>query len=163
MFGPDVVVQQRVRFFGGVLHDALRQCGERNLDARRERVPGGQPRLNLVPQARELQVRQCQQLAGEPSTLAHEAEQQVLRGDLRRAELAGFVASEEKRPACGFGIAFEQGSITPATHAGDGADVEPVTPAITDQDSDDSDFLTDQRSQRLQHELQHVLPVAAVG
>ena len=107
VLGPDVVVQEPVGLFGGVLKDALGFRAEGDLDRGRNLLPEHGAPLDFLANALEREVRAGKDAARQALAFPYEPEQQVLGLNRDAAELAGLVAREEENPARAFRVAFE--------------------------------------------------------
>ena len=104
---PDVVVQQAVGFFGGVLQDALGFGAEGNLDRGRHLLAEHGPAFDFLANAFEREVRAGENAAGQALALANQPEEEVLGLNRDAAELTRLVPGEEENPPRSFRIAFE--------------------------------------------------------
>ena len=107
VLGADVVVQQPVGLFGRELQHALGFGAERDLDRGRDLLAEDRAAFDFLADVFEGEVRAGEDAAGQPFAFANQAEQEVLGLDRDAAELAGFVAGEEKDSPGPFRVPFE--------------------------------------------------------
>ena len=107
VLGPDVVVQETVRFLGRELEDALGFRAEGNLDRGRDLLAEHRAPFDFLADAFEGQVRPREDAARQPLALADQSQQEVLGLDGNAAELTRFVPREEEYAARSFRVAFE--------------------------------------------------------
>ena len=124
VFGPHVVVQQPVGFFGRELQDALGLGAEGDLHRGRHLLAEDRPPLDVLADAFEGQVRAGEDAARQPLAFPDQPQQQVLRLDRDAPELARLVAREEQDPACPLGVALEH-RLTPDSPCGIGGGAPP--------------------------------------
>src|SRR5580658_8016572 len=112
MFGADVAVRQALGFLRGVGEHALALVAERKVDRGRNLLADRGMAFDLLSDGFDRGVRP-QETVGEGFVFAQESEKQVLSLDIRRPELAGFVACE-KNDASGFlRVAFKHNAPSP--------------------------------------------------
>jgi hypothetical protein len=113
VLGPDVVVEQPIRFLRGVLKHALGLGAEWNLHGGGHLLAEDGPALDVLADAFQREVRARKDPARQPLPLANQAEEQVLGLNRDAPELARFVAGEKEHPPCSFGVAFEHPTPKP--------------------------------------------------
>src|SRR5689334_18670841 len=94
MFGPDMLVRQALRFFGGIGQHALAFIAEGQVDRGGDLLPNGGMPFYLFPNGLDRSMRPKKTI-GKRLILAQKPEQQVFRLDVRRTELTGFITREE--------------------------------------------------------------------
>src|SRR4029077_9628254 len=109
VFGADVPVPQALGLFRGEIQDAFGFLAERHFDRRGDALANGDALFDLFADGLDGAVR-TQETIGQRLVLAHQAEQQVLSLDVRRAILAGFVARKKYDASCLLCVAFKHGS-----------------------------------------------------
>ena len=107
VLGADVVVEQPVRFLGGVLEHALGFGAEGDFNRGRDLLAKHGPAFDFLANTFEREVRAGKNAAGQALALANQSEEQVLGLNRDAAELTGLVPREEKNPPRSFRIAFE--------------------------------------------------------
>src|SRR5579862_2704187 len=114
MFGSNVAVRKALGFFGGIREYALAFVAQRKVDRGRNLLADRGVSLDLLANRFNRGVRP-QETIGQGLVFTQESEKQMLRLDIRRPELAGFVACE-KDDAPGFlRIAFKHNAPSPLT------------------------------------------------
>ena len=78
VFGPDVGMEQPVRFFGGELQHPLRLGAEGDLDRGGDLLPENRPAFDLFPNAFEGEVRSREDPAREALAFADQSEKEML-------------------------------------------------------------------------------------
>jgi hypothetical protein len=96
VLGADVVVQEPVGLFGRVLQDALRFGAERDFDGGRDFLAEDRTAFDFLSDALEREVRPGEDPAGQPLSLANQAEQEVLGFNRDAAELTRLVSGEKE-------------------------------------------------------------------
>src|SRR5580704_15680660 len=89
-----MLVRQPLRFLGGVRQHALALVTQGKVDRSRDLLSNRGMTLDLFPDRLDRSMGPKEPI-GKRFVLAQEAKQQVLRLDVRRTKLAGFVAREE--------------------------------------------------------------------
>ena len=107
MLGPDVVMEEAVRFFGGKLQDALGFGAEGNLDRGRDLLAKHRAPFDFLADAFQGKVRPSKNPAREPLSLTNEPEQEVLGLNRDTAKLGGLIAGEKEHAPRSFRVAFE--------------------------------------------------------
>jgi hypothetical protein len=107
VLGPNIVVQQTVRFFGGELQHAFRLRAEGDLDRGRNLLAEDGASFDFLADIFKGQMRAREDAAGQSLPFANQSEKQVLGLDGDAAELAGLVSGKEENPSRPFRIAFE--------------------------------------------------------
>src|SRR5271169_107890 len=114
MFGTNVPVRQALRFFSGIGQHALALIAQRKVDRRRDFLSNRGVTLDLLADRFNRGMR-AQEPIGQGLIFAQEPQQQVLGLDVRRPELACFVA-RKKDYAPGFlRITFKHNALSPWT------------------------------------------------
>ena len=112
MFGPNVPVREPFRLFGGIGQHALAFIAQRQIHRSRNLLPNRGVTLDLLADGFDRGVR-AQKTIGQGLIFAQEPQQQVLGLDVRRPELACFVA-RKKNDASGFlRITFKHNALPP--------------------------------------------------
>src|SRR5579863_7521279 len=112
MFGTDVAMRQALGFFRGVGEDALALVAQWQVDRGRDLLADRGVAFDLFADGFDRGVG-AQEAIGQGLVFAQKPEKQVLSLDVRRPELAGFVA-REKNDAPGFlRIAFKHNALPP--------------------------------------------------
>src|SRR5712691_6110469 len=106
MLGADVLVAEALRFFRRHIQDALALRAERHFDGSRDALANSDAAFDLFAYRFDRALL-AQETVGQGFVLAHQAEQQVLRLDVRAAILAGFVPRKKYNASCFFRIPFE--------------------------------------------------------
>src|SRR5882762_10176557 len=106
MLGAHVLVAQALRFFRRYVKDALALRAERHFDGGRDALADGDAGLDLLAYRFDRALL-AQETVGQRFVLAHQAEQQMLRLDVRAAVLAGFVPGKKYDATRFFCITFE--------------------------------------------------------
>src|SRR5437588_12774925 len=110
MFGTNMAVGKALGFFGGVGENSLALIAEREIDRGGKFVADGGVTLDLLADRFDRGMR-TQKPVREGFVFAQKSQKQVLRLNVRRPELAGFVA-RKKDDAPGFlRIAFKHGAL----------------------------------------------------
>src|SRR5205823_14737362 len=99
MLGPDVVVQQPIRFLGGELQHALGLRAERNLDRCRDLLAEHGASFNFLADVLEGEMRAREDAARKSLAFADQSEKEMLGLNGDAAELAGLIPREEKNPS----------------------------------------------------------------
>src|SRR5437588_7028501 len=107
MFGADVVVEQRVRFFGGELQHALGLGAERNFDGGGHLLAKDRPAFDFLADVFERKMRAREDAAGQALAFPNQPKEKMLGLNRNAAELAGLIAREEKDSSGSLGIPFE--------------------------------------------------------
>src|SRR5467141_2320195 len=94
MLGADVLMTEALRFFRRHVKDALALRAERHFDGRRDALADGDAGFDLFAYGFDRALLP-QETIGQGLVLEHQAEQQMLRLDVRTAILAGFVPREK--------------------------------------------------------------------
>ncbi len=112
MLGADVAVREALGFFRGIGENALAFVAQRKIDRGRNFLADGGVSFDLLANGFDRGVGP-QETIGQGFVFAQESEKQMLRLDIGRPELAGFVACE-KDDAPGFlRIAFKHNAPSP--------------------------------------------------
>ena len=106
MLGADVLVRKPLGLFGGIGQHALALIAERQIDAGRNLLADGRVPLDLLADGVHRRMLP-EEAIGQSFVLAQQAQQQVLRLDVRRTKLAGFIAREEDHASRFFGVPFK--------------------------------------------------------
>src|ERR1700720_1588354 len=106
MLGADVLVPQALRFFRRHVKYALALRVERHFDGCGDALANGDTGFDLFAYRFDRALL-AQETVGQRFVLAHQAEQQMLRLDVRAAVLAGFVPRKEYDPTRFLCVAFE--------------------------------------------------------
>src|SRR5882762_4193223 len=106
MLGAHVLVAQALRFFRRYVKDALALRAERHFDGGRDALADGDAGLDLLAYRFDRALL-AQETVGQRLVLAHQAEQQMLRLDVRAAILAGFVPGKKYDASRFLCITFE--------------------------------------------------------
>ena len=114
MLGPDIVVEQAIRFFGRKLQHPFRFSAERNLHRRGHLLAEHRTAFDVLPNPFEGQVRTGEDTTGQAFALPDQTEQQVLCFDRDTPQLARLVAGKEQHAAGTLCITLEH-SGDPAT------------------------------------------------
>ena len=120
MFGPNVPVRQPLRFFGGVGQHALALVAQRKIHRGRDLFPNRGVTLNLLADGLNRGVR-AQESIGQGFIFAQEPQQQVLGLNIRRPELACFVARKEDYAPGFLRITFKHNALPPDASGREGA------------------------------------------
>jgi hypothetical protein len=107
MLGADVVVQQPIRFLGGILQYAFGFRAEGNLDRGGHLLPKNSPSFDFLADRLKGQVGPGKDTAREPLPFPDQPQQEVLGLNRDTPKLAGLVSREEKDTSRPFGIPFE--------------------------------------------------------
>ena len=106
MLGADVLVREPLGLFRRHIKDALAFLTERDFYRRGNALANRDARFDLFANALDGALLP-QEAVGQGFVLAHQAEQQMLRLNVRTAVLASFVACEEYDASRFFCIPFE--------------------------------------------------------
>src|SRR5579884_1422348 len=106
MLRSDVLVAEALGFLGAIGQHALAFVTQGEIHRRGHLLPDGGVRFNLLADRFDCGVR-AQESIREGFVFPEQSQKQVLRFDVRAAELAGLVAGEEDYPARLFGITFK--------------------------------------------------------
>ena len=110
MFGANVAVREPLGFFGGIGQHSLALVAEREIHGGGDLLADGGVPLDLLADGFHRGMR-TEEPVGEGLVFAQKSQKQVLSLDIRRPELAGFVA-REKDDAPGFlRIAFKHNAL----------------------------------------------------
>src|SRR5579864_1829136 len=110
MFGANVAVGKALGFLGGVGEHSLALVAEREIDGGGDLLADGGVTLDLLADRFHRGMR-TEEPVGEGFVFAQKSQKQVLSFNIRRPELAGFVA-REKDDAPGFlRIAFKHDAL----------------------------------------------------
>src|SRR5208283_1893971 len=110
VLGTDVLVREKRGFVGSVCQHTLALAAQGQVHGSGDLLPDGRVTLNLFPDGFDRCMGPKEPI-GERLVFAQEAEQQVLRLDVRRTELAGFVACEEDYSPGLFRVPFKHGPL----------------------------------------------------
>ncbi len=94
VLGTDVLVREPLGFLGGIGQHTLALVAQGQVHGSGNLLPDGRMTLDLFPDGLDRSMRPKEPI-GERLVFAQKPEQQVLRLDVRRTELTGFVAREE--------------------------------------------------------------------
>ena len=112
VFRANVPVRKPLRLFRGIGQNAFAFIAQRQVDRGRNLLPDGGMSFDLLADGFDRGVR-AQETIGQGFVFAQQAEKQMLSLDIRRPELAGFVACE-KDDAPGFlRVAFKHNALPP--------------------------------------------------
>src|SRR6266436_5347131 len=106
MLGSDVFVAEPLGFFRRHIKDALALRAERHFDGRRDALAYRDARFDLFAYRFDRALL-AEETVGQRLVLAHQAEQQMLRLDVRAAILAGFVPRKKYDASRFLCITFE--------------------------------------------------------
>src|SRR5712691_11115489 len=106
MLGADVLVAQSLRFFRRHVKDALALRAQRHFDGSGDALADGDAGFDLLAYRFDRALL-AQKTVGQRFVLAHQAEQQMLRLDVRAAILAGFVPRKKYDASRFLCITFE--------------------------------------------------------
>src|SRR5437879_10702631 len=106
MLGAHVLVAEALRLFRRHIKDALALRAERHFDGRRDALANGDAGFDLFAYRLDRALL-AQEAVGQRFVLAHQAEQQMLRLDVRAAILAGFVPRKKYDAARFLCVTFE--------------------------------------------------------
>ena len=110
MLRPNVLVTEAIGFFCRVGQDALAGGGQREIDRNRVRRTFAEALLDAI--AKHSNSDGPLKILGEDCcAFSQQAEEEVLGFDLRRSELARFIAGLEDDASRWFGVALKHGSI----------------------------------------------------
>ena len=112
MFCTDVFMREPLRFFRGIGQNALALVAQRKVHRSGNLLPDRGATLNLFANGFDRSMR-AQKAIGQGFVFAQQSQQQVLRLNIRRPELAGFVAREKDDAPCLFRITFEHITLFP--------------------------------------------------
>jgi hypothetical protein len=107
VLGPDIVVNEPFRLFGGESQNPLGFRGEWNLDGSRDLIPDDDAAFDLLANALHRKMGLREDPARETFALANQSEQEVLGFDRVAAQLCGFIAREEDDPLGALGVSLE--------------------------------------------------------
>src|SRR5271165_2539155 len=110
MFRADVAMRQALSFLGGISEDALALVAERKIDRGRDFFADGGVSLDLLADGLDRGVGP-QETIRQGFVFAQESEKQMLSLDVRRPELAGFIACEKDYAPGFLRIAFEHSAL----------------------------------------------------
>ena len=106
VLGPDVLVREPLGFFRRVGEHTLTLIAQGQVDRSRDLLPNRSVALNLFPDRLDRRMGPKEPI-GKRFVFAQKSQQQVLRFNIRRTELAGFVAREENYAPGLFRVAFK--------------------------------------------------------
>ena len=107
MLGPDVVVQQPIRFLGRTPEHTLGFGAERNLDRGRHLFAEDRATLDFLADVFQGQMRARKNPARQPFTFPDQSKKEMLGLDRYAAELAGLIAGKEENSSRPFRVTFE--------------------------------------------------------
>ncbi len=106
MFGANVAMRQALGFFCGIGEHALALVAQREVDRGRDLFPDRGVSLDLLANGFNRGMG-AQEAIGQGFVFAQKSQKQVLRLNVRRPELAGFVAREKNYTPGFLRIAFK--------------------------------------------------------
>jgi len=106
MLGADMLVAEPLRFFCRHIKDALALRAKRDFDRRGDALADGDAGFDLFANRFDRALL-AQETVGQRFVLAHQAEQQMLRLDVRAPVLAGFVPGKKDDASRFLSISFE--------------------------------------------------------
>ena len=106
VLGSNVLVRKSLRFFRGVGQYALALVAQGQVHGSRDLLPNRGVPFDLLPDRLHRSMGPKEPI-GERLVFAQQAQQQVLRLDVRRTELAGFIAREEDHAPGLFRVPFK--------------------------------------------------------
>ena len=112
MLGADVLVRKPFRFFGGIGQHPLAFVAQRQVHRGRDLLPDRGVPFDLLADGFHRGMR-AQEAVGQGFVFAQQSQQQVLRLNIRRPELAGFIARKKDDAPCFFRIAFKHIALLP--------------------------------------------------
>ncbi len=112
MLGPNVLVRKPLRFFGGIGQNPLAFIAQRQIDRSRNLLPDRGMPFDLLADGFDRGMR-AQEPIGQGFVFAQKSQQQVLRLNIRRPELAGFIARKKDDAPCFFRITFKHIALSP--------------------------------------------------
>src|ERR1700751_2157980 len=111
MFRSNVLVRKPLRLFGSIGKHPLALVAQRKIDRRRNLLPDRGMSLDLLADGLDRGMG-AQESVSQRFVFAQKSQKQMLRLNIRRPELAGFIASE-KDDAPGFlGITFKHKTLS---------------------------------------------------
>src|SRR5215472_4295859 len=132
MLGADVPVAQPFCLFSGISEDALAFVAQRKIDRRGNFLPDGSVPFNLLADGFDRSMR-AQKTVGQSLVFAQQPQQQMLRLNVRRTELAGLVPREENYTPRLFCVPLKHVPLTqmlPVTSAGQHLSLPPVRSSV---------------------------------
>src|SRR5713101_866062 len=112
MLGANVLVRKPFRFFRGVGQNPFAFVAEREVNRSRDLLPDCGVSFDLLADGFDRSMR-TQESVGQGFVFAQKSQQQVLSLNIRRPELAGFIARKKDHAPCFFRITFKHKALPP--------------------------------------------------